>query len=85
MTNPAECKSIDMAHTPFKIAFNAEGNVFTWFREPSNASRLVRFNAAMRGSRNAASITILNGKLFSVPLLVILVLTVSSVRLEFGY
>ncbi|KIM79869.1 hypothetical protein PILCRDRAFT_790698 [Piloderma croceum F 1598] len=60
MTNPAECKSIDMAHTPFNIAFNTEGNMFTWFREPSNASRLVRFNAAMRGSSNAGSITILD-------------------------
>ncbi|KIM79035.1 hypothetical protein PILCRDRAFT_823892 [Piloderma croceum F 1598] len=59
MTNPTECKSIDMAHTPFQMAFKPEGNLFTWYGEPSNAGRLARFNAAMKGSLNASPMNIL--------------------------
>jgi len=86
MTDPTECKSADMAHTPFQMAFKPEGNLFTWYREPSNAGRLLRFNAAMKGSLSLSPMNVLKGKkLFFIPRLMILVLTVSSIRLEFGY
>jgi hypothetical protein len=55
-----------MAHTPFQMAFKPEGNLFTWYGEPSNAGRLARFNAAMKGSLNASPMNILKGKLYLV-------------------
>jgi len=59
MTDPTECKSADMAHTPFQMAFKPEGNLFTWYREPSNAGRLLRFNAAMKGSLSLSPMNVL--------------------------
>ena len=38
MSNPAECKSIDRAHTPFQMAFKPEGDFFEWCREPRNTA-----------------------------------------------
>lgn len=85
MTNPTECKSLDMAHTPFQMAFRPKGNLFTWYGEPANAGRLSRFNTAMKGSLDASPMNILKGKLFSNTSICVLILTVSSSRLEFGH
>jgi hypothetical protein len=85
MTNPTECMSVDMAHTPFQMAFKPEGNLFTWYGEPANAGRLSRFNAAMKGSLNASPMNILKGKSFSNTSICVLVLTILSFRLEFGH
>jgi len=60
MTDPSECKSIDVTHTPFHMAFKPDGDLFTWYQEPSNATRWARFNAAMRGSLNASPMNILS-------------------------
>jgi len=74
MTDPAECQSVDVAHTPFQMAFKPEGNLFTWYGEPSNAVRLARFNAAMKGSLNVSPMNILKGNLFVVFRFVIMVI-----------
>jgi len=60
MMDPAECKSEDITHTPFQMAFKPEGNIFTWYQEPSNSTRLARFNAAMKGTLNVSPMNILD-------------------------
>jgi hypothetical protein len=84
MADPSECKSIDVTHTPFHMAFKPDGDLFTWYQEPSNATRWARFNAAMRGSLNASPMNILSGKLPSNALILILTLMPSSFQLEVG-
>jgi hypothetical protein len=50
--------------TANNIAFNHEGDYWSWLESPSNKFRLTRFGSAMNGAKNLTSAgTVLNGSI----------------------